>query len=115
MVGINEVSELLLDLLYTTDECLYIELTDILDENDIIVERIEDLDAHIYVYIFDDYGSGCLMIDKIRQEFSVEVQISNYFYPPIVGDLESVIKTYVRIRDEGKRLAENRRRLRPKN
>lgn len=115
MISIDEISNLVFDLLYSTDDCLYLELTDILNDKDMVVESIEDLDAHIYMYFYDHIGSGCFMIDKIRKEFIIEFKIGTYCYPPIVGDLKSVISTYVRARDEGKRLAGNRRRLRPKN
>lgn len=115
MVSIDEVSNLIFDLTYATNDCLYIELVDILGDYDIVVESIEDLDARVYIHFFDNVGSGCLVVDKICKEFTIEAKIGIYYYPPIIGDLKSVINTYVRTRDEGKRLAGNRSRLRPKN
>ncbi len=94
------ISEMAFDILHTVDECVYIEISDIMCDNGMYVDHISDADLKVYIYFTDSWSTGCLIIDRYSKEFILEYKTNDSTYPPIVGELEEVLNTYLGMRNE---------------
>lgn len=97
---INLISELAFDVIYTIEECVYLEICDILRDNDMVVDHINNSDMRVYIYYADCWASGCLVIDRYKKEFILEYKVDDDYCLPIIGSLDEVINTYIGLRNE---------------
>lgn len=94
------ISEMAFDILHTVDECVYIEICDIMCDNGLLVDHMTDGDLRVYIYFTDSWSTGCLIIDRYSKEFILEFKTNDATYTPIVGELEDVLKAYLGMRNE---------------
>jgi hypothetical protein len=94
------ISDLAFDVLYTIEECVYLEICDILCDHEMHVDHINNGDMNVYIYFEDNWANGCLIIDRCRKEYILEFRVDDEYCAPIIGTLEEVLATYIGLRNE---------------
>lgn len=82
------------------EECIYLEIADVLRDNGMYVDHVSNADLKVYIYYTDSWTSGCLLIDRYFKEFILEFREGDKHYVPIRGTLDEVLNTYLGMRNE---------------